>query len=65
MDVNNLTGVAAQKHGGRQVVFSNGLLDQSCHGGVSIFNVFSNTVQQVLELVLVLGPSALVLVLEG
>ena len=27
------------------VVFSNGLLDQWCHGGVSIFNVLSNTAQ--------------------
>jgi len=65
MDVNNLPGVAAQNHGGRQVVFSNGLLEPWCHDGVSILNVLFNTAQQVMELVLVLGPSRLVLVLEG
>ena len=32
------------------VVFSNGLLDPWCHGGVSVFDVLSNTVQQVLVL---------------
>jgi len=32
------------------VVFSNGLLDPWCHGGVSISSVLSNTAQQVLKL---------------